>query len=438
MDHELFDRAKEVLSANDRGNYTVPAGDLYPHQWLWDSCFISIGLRHLDIDRAMAELQSLVQGRWANGMMPNIIFSDDPKHRREHNLWQSWLNPHAPNGIITSGLTQPPMLAESIVSIGKKLKLPDRRAWYKTMYPHLVKYHLWMYKERDLTGEGLISLIHPYESGMDGSPPWTIEIKRHAWPWWLKLVEKSNLAFLANLVRRDIRHVSPGQRISSIEGIADWALLRQLRAKAYDSKAIFNSKPKLIIEDLAFNCIFIRANKHLHEIAETLGEVIPAEVLAKMKKSEEALELLWDENSGRYYSCSLVSKDLIREPTIDTLLPLYAGCISKERAEHLVGLLKKRSQFKANFPVPSVPMDSEYFDDLKYWQGPSWVNMNWLIIKGLENYGFKDEASKLKSQTIKLVSKSGPSEYFSPLTGEPAGAENFSWTAALVIDLLKS
>jgi len=37
-----------------------------------------------------------------------------------------------------------------------------------------------------------------------------------------------------------------------------------------------------------------------------------------------------------------------------------------------------------------------------------------------------------------MVFKSGCAEYFNPLTGEPAGAKDFSWTAALTIDLLKS
>ena len=438
MSSEHFEKYKVVLEQNDRGSYTVPAGDLYPHQWLWDSCFIAIGLRHLDVDRAMVELESLVKGQWANGMLPNIIFSNNRQHRREHNLWQSWLSPHAPNGLITSGVTQPPMLAEAVVRVGQKLKMPDRRGWYKKMYPHLVKYHLWMYRERDLFGEGLISLVHPYESGTDNSPPWIVEVRRHAWPWWLNLIEWLKLDRLVNLVRRDTRRLPPGQRISNIEAIAYWALLRRLRSKAYDSKDILLNRPQIAIEDLIFNSIFIRANKHLRAIADVIGEPIPADITAKMEKTETALELLWDEKDGCYYSCSLVGRDLIREPTIASLLPLYSGCISEDRAKHLVGSLKKRRQFKSSFPVPSVPLNSSYFNDLEYWQGPSWVNMNWLIIDGLRRYGFDEEAEKLKTQTIEMVKNKGCYEYFSPLTGEPAGAANFSWTAALTIDLLSS
>ena len=48
----LDEQAKQILGANDRGDYTIPAENLYPHQWLWDSCFVAIGLRHIDVDRA--------------------------------------------------------------------------------------------------------------------------------------------------------------------------------------------------------------------------------------------------------------------------------------------------------------------------------------------------------------------------------------------------
>jgi glycogen debranching enzyme len=117
-------------------------------------------------------------------------------------------------------------------------------------------------------------------------------------------------------------------------------------------------------------------------------------------------------------------------------MPLYSGAISKERAARLVDILKKRRRFALDWPIPSVPLSSPYFDAYKYWQGPTWINTNWLVIQGLKRYGYDDLAELLTNRSIELVSKSGPSEYFSPLNGDPAGAENFSWTAALTIDLI--
>ncbi len=100
-DKNLLDDASNVLAMNDRGNYTQPAHGLYPHQWLWDSCFVAIGLRHSDVERAQAEIMSLLRGQWHNGMLPNIIFRDDPQYRTDRNIWRSWVNPYAPNNVST-------------------------------------------------------------------------------------------------------------------------------------------------------------------------------------------------------------------------------------------------------------------------------------------------------------------------------------------------
>src|SRR5688572_23596399 len=89
---DLVDQLAAVLKSNDRGSYTSPA-KLYPHQWLWDSAFIAIGLRHLDPERAAEEVASLVRGQWANGMIPNMIFASGRQYRWERDAWRSWLSP---------------------------------------------------------------------------------------------------------------------------------------------------------------------------------------------------------------------------------------------------------------------------------------------------------------------------------------------------------
>jgi len=435
VNEELLQAAKKVLEQNDRGGWTVPAADLYPHQWLWDSCFITIGLRHLDVERAKTELISLLRGQWSNGMLPNIIFSDSQKHR--HEWWRSYISPYAPDGVATSGITQPPMLAEAVVRVGQKLKTPERRSWYRQMYPHLVRYHEWLYADRDPHKEGLVVLLHPYESGLDNTPPAISEMRKHSTPLWIRAIERAHLDGLVNKVRRDTHHVLPDQRMSNVEAMAYWAALRRLRRKAYNSEAIL-SRSLFAVEDLAFNCILIRANTLLKEIAAAIKKELPEELQTNMQQTQDALEQLWDDTAGQYYNRSFVSHKLIEESTIATLLPLYAGTIDDDRAKRLLELLKSSKWFGAPWPVPSVPLNSPYFDQFRYWQGPSWINTNWLIIDGLRRHGFDGEADELKDRTIELVAKNGMYEYFDPLHGQPAGAANFSWTAALTIDLLNN
>lgn len=434
---DLFTQAKAVLEMNDRGSYTQPGHELYPHQWLWDSCFIAIGWRHIDIERAKDEIRSLLRGQWHNGMIPNMIFRDDPKYRTDRNAWRSWVNPYAPDDVKTSGITQPPLLAEAVFQIGEKLEWSERRQWYKSMYPALVAFHSWLYNDRDPHGEGLVLLVHPWETGLDNTPPWMAEMHEHLLPLWIRLIEKTKFDRVLNLFRRDTKHIPIDQRFTTIEALMLVDTQRRLRRKAYKIDKILNHS-LFAIEDLAYNSMFVRANSLLREIAKSLREELPQELDKRMHKSEKAFEELWDPYSAQYYSRDFVTHRLLKVSSIATLLPLYAGSVTKERAHQLVKLIENQHAFGPAFPVPTVPTNSFWFRPKLYWQGPTWVNMNWLIIDGLKRYGFDDHALALTESTLELVNRHGCYEYFDPLTGEPAGAPNFSWTAALTIDLLKT
>ena len=428
--------AKQVLQMNDRGSYTIPADGLYPHQWLWDSCFIAIGLRHLDIDRAQMEILSLLRGQWHNGMIPHMTFASGSNYLREHNIWRSWVNPNSPDHLATSGITQPPLLAEAIVKIGARLKKAERRSWYKQVYPSLLRYHEWLYSERDPHEEGLVLQIHPWETGLDNTPPWMAEMHEHQMPLWIRLAERARLHWLINLFRRDTKLIPAKQRLNPIEALSFFSTQRRLRRKGYDIDRIL-SHSMFAIEDLTYNSIFIRANQHLREIADLIGVVVDESLLDRMKKTEQAINQLWDPYTGQYFSRNFVTHKLLKEPSIATLMPIYAGTISKDRADQLVRLLENQHVFGTAYPIPSVPINSPWFQEHSYWQGPSWVNTNWLLIDGLERMGYYDHAEALKESTLEMVEKSGCYEYFSPNDASPAGAPNFSWTAALTIDLIK-
>ena len=65
----VLEHTKSVLKNNWQGNYTIPAKGLYPHQWLWDSCFIAIGYANYDLEKAQSEIRNLLRGQWSNGML---------------------------------------------------------------------------------------------------------------------------------------------------------------------------------------------------------------------------------------------------------------------------------------------------------------------------------------------------------------------------------
>jgi glycogen debranching enzyme len=89
------------------------------------------------------------------------------------------------------------------------------------------------------------------------------------------------------------------------------------------------------------------------------------------------------------------------------------------------------------FGVPSYQPGEPEFDARRYWRGPVWLVVNWMLIDGLEGNGQVDLAEAVKRHSLELVTRGGFAEYFDPLTGEPLGGQNFSWTAAMTL-LLQS
>jgi hypothetical protein len=431
---QLIIGAKQVLKHNDLGDYIVPSRGLYSHQVLWDACFTAIGLSHYDLNRAKLQIKRLLSAQWQNGMIPHIVFSEGSHYWWDRRIWRSWVSKGSAKGVASSGISQPPMLAEAIVAVGNKLTPSERTEWYRSVYPQLVNYHKWFYSDRDPLNDGLPLQIHPWEIALDNSPPCMIEVKDRAWPLWLRFLDITKLDQIGNIFRVDTKFVPQGQRSSNIEALALYHLLTIIRRKKYDSKKILK-KPKFAISDVTYISILSRANKLLIEIARSIHEKLPESLIRDMQLTSLSFEKMWDEQESQYYDLEFPSGNLIKTPSIATFMPLYSGDITQTRAEHLVKLMEDETSFNVKYPLPTVPLNSDWFNPICYWQGPVWVNTNWLIIDGLRRYGFNNQADRLTRLTLNLVRKSGYYEYYDPQTGKPSGVNNFSWTAALTIDL---
>ncbi|MGO4760500.1 hypothetical protein AB4212_69690, partial [Streptomyces sp. 2MCAF27] len=86
--------------------------------------------------------------------------------------------------------------------------------------------------------------------------------------------------------------------------------------------------------------------------------------------------------------------------------------------------------------VPSYDLLGHAFDPYRYWRGPAWFNVNWLMERGLRQHGAVDRADALRSTALDVAVSSGFAEYVDPYTGEARGTRDFGWTAALALDLL--
>ncbi|MGH7195339.1 MAG: MGH1-like glycoside hydrolase domain-containing protein [Candidatus Saccharimonadales bacterium] len=433
-------QAEQVWAANWRDDHTAASATNYPHQWLQDSVYIAEGLRWLDAEKAAQELNTLLAAQWQNGMLPHQVFTrgrlgGEPQLNLDYLVWGSRRNPDAPRDTLTSGITQPPVLADAVWRVGERMSGRRRHEFFQETVPKLANYHTWIYRERDLNDSGLMSAVHPWETGMDNSPPWA----RH-----MQAGEHSALTFAAgklatggliNRLRRDIRETDATQRTSNITNAANANAALRLRHLKYDS-AQMRARHSPYVEDIAMNSILIRNNTILCELAASSGHRLSSDLTAKMAQTERNLNQLLDDETRLYFSRDALTGEPWKIPTIASLLPIYAGSLAVGRTAKLAEHLKNSASFASQFSIPSVPIDSPYFQELSMWSGPVWLNTNHLVLDGLERAGYADQAEALSESTLLMVAKNGMYEYFSALTGRGLGVQNFSWTAALTIDLL--
>ncbi|MEU9267902.1 hypothetical protein AB0E04_20960 [Streptomyces sp. NPDC048251] len=180
-------RAASVLAGNWTGTSTVPSPGLYPHQWSWDSAFIAIGLRHVSPRRAQTELETLLDAQWGDGRIPHIVFNPSvplDAYFPSPDFWRSSTAGRAagaPRTVQTSGIVQPPVhaLAAWLVHCADP-GLSRARGFLTRVYPRLAAWHRYLLHRRDLGGGGLVSVVHPWEQGMDNAPSWDAPLSRVA------------------------------------------------------------------------------------------------------------------------------------------------------------------------------------------------------------------------------------------------------------------
>lgn len=90
----------------------------------------------------------------------------------------------------------------------------------------------------------------------------------------------------------------------------------------------------------------------------------------------------------------------------------------------------------ARYLVPSHDPADPRFDSKRYWRGPAWLIINYLIVDGLRAGGQTDVAQQIENASLALINKGGFAEYYDPLTGEPCGGDSFTWTAAMIMEFL--
>ena len=415
-----------ILDENWLGHATRASSKLYPHQWSWDAACIAIAYSHFDQARAETELRSLFEGQWHSGLLPHIRFTEGARYFPGPEFWQTELSPDAPPQPRTSGIVQPPVHATAVWQIYRNASDVERaEAFLRELMPKLAAWHGYLYRERTRDGEDLVEIWHPWESGIDNSPLWDEALARIAPPQ----------EEIPEYQRVDTEVVDSSQRPTNAEYDRYAYLVKCYRERGYDQASIRAECP-FAIQDVLFNSILAQAGEDLASIARVIGEdPEPFERAAATTRS--GLETkLWSEASGMYLDYDLRAGAPIPARTWGGLAPLYCG-VAPERVERLLATLREFAvTLDGGWAVPSVSPQDPQFDPARYWRGPVWPMISWVIHLGLRRHGFAKEAAQLRSTQLDLARAGGFWEHYNAETGEGQGTEHLSWTAAIVLDLL--
>jgi putative isomerase len=303
-----------------------------------------------------------------------------------------------------SVITQPPLLAYGIKLVNETA--PDDE-WLRRHYAKLAAYIEWDLRHRDQDGDGLLEWF------IEGDP-----------------TSRSGESGMDNSPRFDFHYPT--------------------RLAAVDLNAY-----------LALEC------EVLAGFAATLGHGADA---ALWQARHDRLcrlinDFLWSDEGQIYCDYDAVSG--ARSPVLSSVgfLPLICGAATPERAAALARHLRDPAMFGTAFPVPSIAAcdTAHYAKDM--WRGPSWININWLIARGLERYAahgdhFVTLAQALDAATIQEIERSCGSygtffEYFDDRRAveppqllrkgscDPSNPfrqviHDYGWTTTLYVDLVVS
>src|SRR6056297_127639 len=436
MNKKLLDDAKQILDTNfQNGGFTIPSKGLYPFQWKWDSGFIAIGFAHYDMVKAKTEIKTLLDAQWENGFIPHIVFhTDDDSYFPGPDFHRSDLHPLSSKKYKSTGMTQPPITGFVLqemyrIADDKEIML----TFIKEQIDKVYKNHQYFYDNRDPQDEGLVYIYHNWESGTDNSPVWD-----DIW----KTMNPPEYTF----ERKDTTHVDAAQRPSKREYDHYLYIIDIAKEHHYDDAKIAELSP-FLVQDPLFNAMLIKSNQALIDLLELIGDnESKIDTLKKwQRKSIESFNSkLFDTDLGAYVHYDLRNEKAIRHISSSSFSPLFANIPDQERAKVLVETMMNKFGGDDKYLCASFDPENDRFNPRKYWRGPVWVNLNWMLYYGLKNYNFNEVAERVKKDSIELIKRDGFFEYFDCRkdTGEADrkgyGGNNFSWSAALIIDLLKN
>lgn len=353
--------------------YCVPNLETYPYQWLWDSCFHAVAWAHLGHpDKALEELRHVFRCQDADGFVPHVDYEREPEI-----LSGFWGRSGA------SSITQPPMYGHALAAIARSgAEVPGdllERARRGLRF-------LTRSRQRDRSS-GLVTVVHPWESGGDDSPRWD--------HWYQGRFDRS--------------------RAFELKG--SWlATIERLPSGAPVGNPAFSAAPIGFNALVAFNCVELGAIIDDDELAADAAEL------------SDALAQRWDADLSTWVDAGPSAGGSGAALTLDGLLPVLLG----DRPHEMAQLLDPAGH-GAPYGPTGVSRRDPAFAPRTYWRGPAWPQLTYLMWLAATRVGSADVAASLGSSLVAGALISGWAEYWDADDGTGLGAAPQTWTTLAVV-----
>lgn len=354
--------------------FCVPNPGTYPWLWLWDSCFHAVAWAGLRDERAVTELAACLVDIDADGFVPHMRYVADPAVA--HDVW---------GRLGTSSITQPPLYGHAVAELTRRgFDVPGR------VLDRATRGLAFLLRRRARSGDGLVEVVHPWETGCDDSPRWDHwradpDDRRE---WW----------------------VTKGALLATIERTAGGAPLRnpafRCAPSGFSALVAWNARELATVTD----------DDRLRREADELAG---------------ALDDRW--NGSTWVDAGAGAAGSGAHPTLDGLLPALLG---GPHAGIAVAQYLDPETFGAPYGPSGVARSSPRYRATGYWRGPTWPQLSYLSVLAATSAGSSSVAESVRTMTLSGVSSSGWAEYWNPEDGAGLGARPQSWTslAAVLVD----
>ena len=390
-------------------SYIAPSPGRYPFQWYWDTCFHVFMLVRLgELAWAKRNFASLFVMQDEDGFVGHMIFWNQVLPVRHTDILQARpslrdLRPHM------SALVQPPFGAQALLRIAEAGHDP---VYLGEMYAKVKRHHESLALERDFDGDGLLSIVSPFESGMDWKPSYDLVVGHDS--------------------RKTPRHLHFNKlywRVMDVD-------LRNFLAR-YDLRRI-RERHRFIVKDVGFNTAYAMDLRAMERLALMVGDDPKPYGERRKRLVASMLRLMYDEDRKAFLDVHEPGSRRLPVLTSTIFFPLALEEVPDSVVRDVMAAHWDREDgFRAPWGLPTVEIrdPSFYAGQTPFlWRGPTWSFVNWFMYRALKARGFAQQADSLRDSLSGLVERSGFREYYDPFTGSGYGAPDFTW-AGLLLDM---